>query len=354
MHPNDFHSRFLELLDESFGIVEAADGYILLKKGESNRELPDEFYDFARVSNPSPQYPMDVLFGGKLRLLGVDVVRYREGRLLSLRMYWQPLLPLKEGTRIYPFFLNGKGEVIETTEVHPIPTTIWYPPHRWKPGEVVAIETIPWDLGRYFVVAVGVVEGGDWNCIEARLPIDEAASFQPMAFFSGRTWAQILGIERHTHPFCRILPLERCPPKAVTGKTLNPPQCLEAVFGGEMKLWGYGIEPRKPRRGGDLTVTLYWEALSQMTTDYSIFVHLLDESGRMVAQHDGPPVWYTAMATSDWVPGERYRDEHRLRLPREIPPGRYTVAIGVYRWQDMKRLPVGDGDILILDAVLVQ
>jgi hypothetical protein len=62
MHPVDFHKKFCELMESGFGIVEASDGYILLRKGEGKRELPDEFFDFARAANPQPSYPVEVNF----------------------------------------------------------------------------------------------------------------------------------------------------------------------------------------------------------------------------------------------------------------------------------------------------
>jgi hypothetical protein len=94
---------------------------------------------------------------------GLDLVRYKEGKLLFVRTYWQPLAPLPEGLEIKLSLLNEDGEPFAGTPLHPLPMLIWYPPHRWKAGETVKVDTIPWDLGQYFVVALKVSAGGDWR-----------------------------------------------------------------------------------------------------------------------------------------------------------------------------------------------
>jgi len=106
---------------------------------------------------------VEVNFEGELLFKGLDLVRYKEGKLLFVRTYWQPLAPLPEGLEIKLSLLNEDGEPFAGTPLHPLPTLIWYPPHRWKAGETVKVDTIPWDLGQYFVVALKVSAGGDWR-----------------------------------------------------------------------------------------------------------------------------------------------------------------------------------------------
>ncbi|MCO6452666.1 MAG: hypothetical protein J5I90_17930 [Caldilineales bacterium] len=78
-----------------------------------------------------------------------------------------------------------------------------------------------------------------------------------------------------------------------------------------------------------LDVTLYWLALRQSDVDYKAFVHLMDGSGQVVAQHDGDPVGgYTP--TTRWQPGELIIDRHRIPLPPGYVPGSYAMAAGMY------------------------
>jgi len=152
IHPNDLKAKVQEMLDSGeFGVLDAADGYILLRRGLAGRTLPDAFYEFARADTAAPRYPLDVQFGQELRLLGFDLLDasrrdqvedVRRGQM-SVRLYWQALGPLKQDLRLYPFFLNTTGEVIEDTRQRPLITQLWYPPQQWRPGEIVVAETLP-------------------------------------------------------------------------------------------------------------------------------------------------------------------------------------------------------------------
>lgn len=333
MHPSDFRKRFQELLDKGFGIVDASDGYILLKKGEGARELPDEFFNFARVKDPHPAYPAEVCFEGRLLFKGLELVKYREGKLLTVRTYWEPLAPLPENLRVSISILNEKGQPFAGTPIHPSPTLIWYPPRLWKPGETVMVDTIPWDLGQYFVVAVEVSAGDKWRVSGFRAE-------GPLVLLHGGTVAQVAAFRRSSDFLCRLVPPERCPFEASGKGELSPQRPVRADFGGIISLRGYDLNPGKPLR-----LTLYWQALNPIPEDYSVFVHVLDEQGRKVAQSDGPPFWLTEMGTSSWVPGYVYRDERFL----SVPPGKYRLAVGIYRWQDLSRLPVGEGDYFVIE-----
>jgi hypothetical protein len=81
--------------------------------------------------------------------------------------------------------------------------------------------------------------------------------------------------------------------------------------------------------GTMLTVTLHWQAQHKITNDYIVFVHLLDASGRLVANDDAAPANETR-PTTEWVPGERIADAHALALPDNLAPGNYRVAVGLY------------------------
>ncbi len=170
MHPNDFRSAVNGLLsDGAFGVVDSADGYILLRRGAPQTALPDAFYDFARARAPRPQYPLDLVFGDAVRLIGYDIVPDpRWGRVVT-RWYWQALRPLDADLTLYPFYHDDAGKLIEDTIQRPMIATVWYPPPRWQVGETIRTETIPWDVGKQFALAVGVVHGKDFDRTGRRL-----------------------------------------------------------------------------------------------------------------------------------------------------------------------------------------
>ena len=332
MHPVDFYKKFRELMENGFGIVKASDGYILLSKGEGKRELPDEFFDFARAVNPQPSYPIEVNFEGKLLFKGLDLIRFKEGKLLFVRTYWQPLAPLPENLEIKLFILNEDGEPFAGTPFHPLPTLIWYPPHRWKAGETVKVDTIPWDLGQYFVVALKVSAGEDWR-------VRDFKASGPIVLLYEDTLVQVAAFRRSSTFLCQLTLPERCPYEPTGTGDLSPEWPAEADFGGVIALKGYDLKPGKPLR-----LTLYWQALGPIPEDYSVFIHVLDEEGRKITQNDGPPFWLTKMGTTSWVIGRIYRDERVLEAPGDWD----KLEIGLYRWQDLTRLPFGEQGAFII------
>ncbi|MCS6938672.1 MAG: DUF2723 domain-containing protein [Roseiflexus sp.] len=119
------------------------------------------------------------------------------------------------------------------------------------------------------------------------------------------------------------------------GTIPQPDQALEAVFGGELRLRGVtlALHGGAARAGGALPVALYWEAVAPPSRDYRMFLHLCrDCETPPVANDDGPPLGGYAPAglTTTWRVGDPVHDERALRLPRDLPPGRYTLLLGVY------------------------
>jgi hypothetical protein len=98
--------------------------------------------------------------------------------------------------------------------------------------------------------------------------------------------------------------------------------------------------------GGSLSILLEWRALAETEYDYTVFVHLLNADGTLVAQHDGMPVGEQRPA-SGWQAGERVIDEHEIRLPPDLPSGQYSLRVGWYDWQTEERVLLANGDDLL-------
>jgi len=120
-----------------------------------------------------------------------------------------------------------------------------------------------------------------------------------------------------------------------------PEHALERQLGESIRLLGYDLEPSKPQAGDTLDLTLYWRGLALMDTSYSVFVHLLDEEGQIVAQHDSIPGG-GVLPTTGWAEGEVVTDAHQIPIPREAPTGIYALTVGIYDPVTGVRLPVLD------------
>jgi len=134
---------------------------------------------------------------------------------------------------------------------------------------------------------------------------------------------------------------------------------LSAQLGG-VRLLGYDLKPADgstpygPRAGVNLRVILYWQCVQSLDTSYTVFCHLVAADGTLGPQQDDLPCLGQCLTTS-WVPGEVLIDEHTIALPADVPPGPYTLFVGMYDAQTMQRVPVaGGGDAVpagIIDIV---
>ena len=107
-------------------------------------------------------------------------------------------------------------------------------------------------------------------------------------------------------------------------------------------------------RGQVLPLDLIWRAERAVSESYTVFVHLVDAEGRVVADADSPP--FSGLFTTDrWQVGEALRDRHTLKIPSDLAPGNYAVEIGMYLPVTGARLPIdGAADKIILTQVSVR
>ena len=122
------------------------------------------------------------------------------------------------------------------------------------------------------------------------------------------------------------------PPDAI------PTNTMHVTFNQSIALEGYDLR--------DGRLTLYWRSLQPVDRSYSVFIHLLDSSGKMVGQADGP----VAYATQFWDADEQVLDQ------RSLPnlDGVAAIVLGLYDPQTGQRLnaqsataPISDNAVTI-------
>jgi hypothetical protein len=115
---------------------------------------------------------------------------------------------------------------------------------------------------------------------------------------------------------------------------------VDVVFGDQIGLRAVQLSDDSGP-GGELLVTLYWEALRPPEGDYTVFVHLIDSQDIAVASHDSRPMMgrYSTLA---WRPGHIVPDPHPILLPADYSPGAYRLRIGLYQPETGDRLPIVD------------
>jgi hypothetical protein len=138
----------------------------------------------------------------------------------------------------------------------------------------------------------------------------------------------------------------------------NPSVHLAANFDNQLAFQGYDLTwQENGQKGRHVSLALYWQALTPLPYDYTVFVHLRDSAGRNVAQADHQPLAPVYPPTL-WPVGQTIRERSVLTLPEGIAAGKYSLWVGLYRLDTLERLPVTSGDssdnAVLLGEVVVQ
>jgi uncharacterized membrane protein len=165
--PRELYIAVQRLLrEQEFGVLAAADGYLLLGRGRGTRyagQLPDSFYTFARSGEHPTSVPVSARFGEVLELVGYDYailnVVNQHQLPATVTTYWRALEPLKLDYEFALFFTRSDGAIVFHYD-DPTSSDVWYPPHQWAVGEVVRVQTPVLDIGRLNDVLVAVISPG--------------------------------------------------------------------------------------------------------------------------------------------------------------------------------------------------
>lgn len=224
----------------------------------------------------------------------------RPGDPVRLEVIWEAIEP-PEADYYLVFRIKDARGLVKTLEPQPLSPD--FPTSRWSKGEKVRVF--------YSFTAPRRISGRAFWAEPAIMSLRGEERWEWFAFHAGPF-------------FMRDRPhLWKLPDKAIpVGKK----------FGEIAELAGYILEEAE-----GLKLTLYWKALNETDNSYHVFTHVVDEEGHLVAQHDGIPSG-GAHPTSIWIRGEIIEDQHVL--PMELPPGHYTILVGLYDPRTMERLKV--------------
>jgi hypothetical protein len=100
-------------------------------------------------------------------------------------------------------------------------------------------------------------------------------------------------------------------------------------YAGKMLLRGYEVDTRQVAPGSTTAVTLYWEGLAPMDTNYSVSVQLVNEDGQVAGARDSWPL-NGDMPTVSWEPGQRLTDRYTVPVATDAVPGVYDIQVIVY------------------------
>jgi hypothetical protein len=275
---------------------------------ETPEDIPDEVMP--------AQQARRVQFDDSILFLGYDLNLndVADGEI-GVNLYWQCLRAMKESYLVYLKLVNNVYHI--WGQVDGIPLGGQLPTNWWQKGTVTRD---PWE--------VEILPGTPPGVYHIEVILYDAETQQTLGSTEGE---QLL-----------LGPLEiprRGPPPA---NSLDIEHPVEASLGDKVRLLGYNIESGF-RPGDNIHLTLFWQCLEEMPQDYTVFIHLIDERGNIVAQKDNLPV-DGSYSTTKWEPGEIVRDQYDLVISPEAPSGQYQFEIGMYLAETGKRLKVWDGN----------
>ena len=148
--------------------------------------------------------------------------------------------------------------------------------------------------------------------------------------------AHALRVAQHMLPLLTVTGYRILP--ETTFAPLRADLPLEVNFAGRLRLTGMGLSETKLVPGQALDVILRWQATGPVENDYTVFVHLLDEGGERLTQHDELLLDAAGQPTSAWAVGEPHEIRLLLLIPADAPPGDYVLVVGLYRADTGDRL----------------
>ncbi len=134
----------------------------------------------------------------------------------------------------------------------------------------------------------------------------------------------------------------------------------DVIYGDQVQLLGYDLPSRSFQRGEAFTFKLYWQGVSPISKDYSVYVHLLDaETGEIIEQADGG-LMGGLFPMRLLTPGMVFQDRREWFIEPDTQLGTAILRIGLYepggpRLQaTVEGEAVGDGVIVEQEIIVLE
>jgi hypothetical protein len=164
----------------------------------------------------------------------------------------------------------------------------------------------------------------DWR--KAQIPPDAEAGTAVLTLPDGTALA---------HYTIQSLPGQFTPPDFTTP--------LGVTLPGVGTLVGYTLNGDTFDRSQPIPITLIWRGGDTAPqTSYTVFVQLLDATGRLIAQSDAIPA-QGSRPTTGWRAGEYIVDTQQVKFHDDAGPGPATFIVGMYDALTSQRIILADG-----------
>jgi hypothetical protein len=284
----------------------------------------------ARLANdaavPNPVHIFFDAGSAQPELVGYETARFLQGSELPLTLYWRTDKPVANDLAMYVHVYDVLGNSLGQWDA--LPGNGLAPTRLWKPNEIL--------VDHY------------------RIPLAAPQVYPPIGRIE-------VGLARQdsTRPLTARDPAGNEITPTLTqfkfSQTPNVPGKARATFGDQFDLTDATVHvmrqgqdivldtnntPSFSLRPGDvLNVNVNLRARDIPDTDYVLFAHLVDGQGNIVVQRDAQPL-DNVYPTHLWNAGEAVNDNLAVALPQNLGIGKYSLEFGMYRADNLARLPV--------------
>lgn len=336
--PGDLHDMVRQMLAGDWGIVDADDGFLLLRRGTEAKEIPHAFYKFVRIGREREAEQMALSFS---EVSLDDRPRWRSTAVTSEWLVGPQFDPERDRPRF--MILRPDGRSIYRFGDSTPTALIWYPPERWRPGERLRITTPVLYLPRAWGIAVGqeaaaqesnlAIEADGWRWVAAyvrnstnqmaRLPdplTDGAAAVRSALINSGTAAVSGIDARADVAPFA----------------SSSEPLRLQA------QLLTARVWPDNP----SIDLVLSWVRKGAWPEQLTPFVHLR-QGDEIRAQADGLPRWFLPYSEALLTLNSHHIvDWRQMSLPEPeramAEDAQWEVVIGLYDTDSGERAELFD------------
>lgn len=257
-------------------------------------------------------------YGDDLELVGWAGERDLAAGRWQGTLYWRALRPIGHDYQSFVQVLTQDYERLGGADVlmggWPLPPTLWEPNAIYP--QPVAFDLPALDVGAYRLV-VGVYP-----------PFG-----RPVTAYTGDGQALPAPV---TADWLRV---------PLSAASLREARPLDAVFDERVALRAYKVARAED---GAWQVQLEWQALTDLSgLDATVFVHLLNDAGEIVAQRDERPLNGT-YPTMIWRSGETVVTEYTLTADEVV-----MLRVGLYTLPEVRNLPLTINGVPVQDAFVL-
>jgi len=278
------------------------DAYVEHWLASQDFEIQNQWFGNARLaafavpsSQPAAARPADATLGTFAHLSGYTLTprRVPSGDVLELGLTWQAAGQAPANEKVFTHVIDAEGNIWAQRDSDPAGGA--RPTSSWQPGETIddnyGLLILPGTPPGQYQAEIGMYDAANPT---KRLPVTSGGEGDRLLLGGIQVTAS---------------------PQRPSLDELRIPHPLDRQFGSIRLLgWSLTLVGQDPERtgfapGDDAHLTLFWEAGAQPSADAQLSVELGSgrplASGTLLEQHP----------TTTWHTGERYRDQHRLKLP---------------------------------------